>query len=621
MVTDKYGHECDQRCYYLLEAIPEAVHVIDSEYKVVFVNSALKKRFRELGLDVVIGKSLFENVPFLSQVVKDEYASVFKTGKSINTSKVYKFDNSEMTVDVTKVPNMCTHNHTVVCVITIVRDTTPLTESIKYLRLNEERLESLLKLWQFKTSSEEDVISFALEEGVRLTFSDVGFFHFVEGADESASLKLIKWSKKVYDDCSVAQNQHYPLDKAGNWVDCIRERRPIIYNDYQNSPNRKGYPEGHFPIKRFMSVPVFDGDNIVAVVGVGNKQTDYDETDLRQLHLFMNSTWEMIKSKRAEEAHTISELRYRRLFETAKDGILLVDAKTAQITDVNPFIVELLGYTYEDLLGKKLWEIGLFKNTILSKVAFEELQVKTYIRYEDLPLETKDGRSIEVEFVSNVYAVNGLKVIQCNIRDITARKVAEHALKREHDKLQQYLDVAAGIVVALDTEGNIELLNKRGCDILGCLSEEAVFGKNWFDLFVPERVREEVRQIHKHLITDISLEKRDVSEYENPILTSYGEERIVKWRNIVFRDDKGVPYNTLSYGTDVTEQRDLEKERADHWDKLEEELKANLKKLKTNGHTNGYHTTLSKAKEELDKAMSDLSIDLNASNPNLKVVK
>lgn len=132
-----------------------------------------------------------------------------------------------------------------------------------------------------------------------------------------------------------------------------------------------------------------------------------------------------MNSKNIEVALKASEIRYRRLFETAQDGILIVDAETGQIDDVNPFLMNLLGYTHEEILGKKLWEVGFIKDIEAARSAFKELQEKTYIRFEDLPLETKGGRSIAVEFVSNVYWVNGVKVIQCNIRDITDRKLLE----------------------------------------------------------------------------------------------------------------------------------------------------------------------------------------------------
>ena len=117
----------------------------------------------------------------------------------------------------------------------------------------------------------------------------------------------------------------------------------------------------------------------------------------------------------------LSELRYRRLFETAQDGILILDANSGEIMDVNPFLIDLLDYPFEELRGRKLWEIGQFKDIAANRAAFETLQENEYIRYENLPLRRRDGKQIHVEFVSNVYWVETDKVIQCNIRDITAR--------------------------------------------------------------------------------------------------------------------------------------------------------------------------------------------------------
>jgi PAS domain S-box-containing protein len=122
-----------------------------------------------------------------------------------------------------------------------------------------------------------------------------------------------------------------------------------------------------------------------------------------------------------ELAPGVSELRYRRLFETAQDGILILDADSGKIIDVNPFLLDLLDYPFESLIGLQLWEIGLFEDIAANQAAFEKLQAEEYIRYENLPLRTKAGRQIQVEFVSNVYFVGSAKVIQCNIRDITAR--------------------------------------------------------------------------------------------------------------------------------------------------------------------------------------------------------
>ena len=143
---------------------------------------------------------------------------------------------------------------------------------------------------------------------------------------------------------------------------------------------------------------------------------------------------------RIEDALKVSEIRYRRLFETAKDGILILDAKTGRITDANPFLQNLLGYSLSELLGKRLWEIGPFRDIAASRDAFGKLQRKEYIRYENLPLETKGRQHRHVEFVSNVYRENGSKVIQCNIRDITARHQAEEALAKASVLLEKRVE-------------------------------------------------------------------------------------------------------------------------------------------------------------------------------------
>ncbi len=137
-------------------------------------------------------------------------------------------------------------------------------------------------------------------------------------------------------------------------------------------------------------------------------------------------------TRRSRTAATLaaSEVRFRRLFEAAKDGILILDAETGAIDDANPFLLELSGYSHPEILGKHLWDIGLFGDIEASRASFRELQERGYVRYEDLPLETKNGRHVEVEVVSNVYRVHEHMIIQCNIRDVTARKQLEKEAKQ-----------------------------------------------------------------------------------------------------------------------------------------------------------------------------------------------
>ena len=132
-------------------------------------------------------------------------------------------------------------------------------------------------------------------------------------------------------------------------------------------------------------------------------------------------------------APKVSELRYRRLFETAQDGILILDAHSGKIIDVNPFLLDLLDYPFESIIGLQLWEIGLFEDIAANQAAFAKLQKEEYIRYENRPLRTKAGKEIQVEFVSNVYFVGSAKVIQCNIRDISVRvRAAVQAASKSH---------------------------------------------------------------------------------------------------------------------------------------------------------------------------------------------
>ena len=163
----------------------------------------------------------------------------------------------------------------------------------------------------------------------------------------------------------------------------------------------------------------------------------------------------------SEHAIRASELRYRRLFEAAQDGILILDADTGQVMDANPFMKDLLGYSQEEFLGLKLWEIGPFKGEAASKITFAELQRADRLHYEGLPLETKDGARVEVEFISSAYLVDQKKLIQCNIRDITRRKLAEDQLLWKTAFFEAQVYSAIDGILIVDPEGKKILQNQR----------------------------------------------------------------------------------------------------------------------------------------------------------------
>jgi PAS domain S-box-containing protein len=183
-----------------------------------------------------------------------------------------------------------------------------------------------------------------------------------------------------------------------------------------------------------------------------------------------------------QSALEASESRYRRLFETAQDAILILNAeeRPGTIMDANPFVIDLLGYSLDELIGKELWEIGLFSDKIESQAAMERLQHEGYIRYEDIPLETKQGKRVDVEFVSNTYVVDGRKVIQCNIRDITERALATHALGASEARYRRLFETAQDAILILEeASGKIMDANPFVIDLLGYSLDELMGKELW----------------------------------------------------------------------------------------------------------------------------------------------
>ena len=212
-----------------------------------------------------------------------------------------------------------------------------------------------------------------------------------------------------------------------------------------------------------------------------------------------------LEKEKAGKALQDSEKRYRRLFESAKDGILILDADTGKVVDVNPFLTRLLGYPYDTLCGKHIWEIGVFKDIAASKEAFQTLQDHEYIRYEDLPLKTHYGHPVDVEFVSNVYQVDNNRVIQCNIRDITERKRAEVRIRKGFQLESALLRIDTQILDGADTR-----------EVMGTVCEAIVemgYRMCWIGQPDPERI---VRPVAYRGFTDGYPENIDIRWSDSP---------------------------------------------------------------------------------------------------------
>jgi len=246
-----------------------------------------------------------------------------------------------------------------------------------------------------------------------------------------------------------------------------------------------------------------------------------------------------------------SELNYRRLFETAQDGILILDAETGRVNDVNPFLIKLLGFTHGEMVGKTVGELSPFKDLVSNKAMLELLQKDRYVRYHDLPLETKDGRKVDVEFVSNVYQVGDEQVIQCNIREITERKRMAQVVRESEEKFRHVFDNSPlGKSITLPS-GEVSV-NRAFCELLGYTREELA-SRKWQDLTHPDDVAR--TQLELELL--LAGEKNDV-RLTKRLLHKNGSVIWIELSTALRRNAAGQPLYFMTTANDITERKRAE---------------------------------------------------------------
>lgn len=231
----------------------------------------------------------------------------------------------------------------------LIKDITERVKADEEIRLNTSRLQSLVSILQRRFDSVQDFIDYALYEAVRLTGSKFGYiFFYYEDREEFV---LNTWSRDVMAECAVAEPKTcFELNKTGIWGEAVRQRKEIIVNDFQAAhPLKKGYPEGHVKLNRFMTLPVFIGDRIVAVIGVANKSVGYNETDVLQLTLLMDTVWKVVEQNKAVESHQALFSRHEAILSAIPDIIMEVDSRKIY-TWANQSGLEFFG---DDVIGKE----------------------------------------------------------------------------------------------------------------------------------------------------------------------------------------------------------------------------------------------------------------------------
>lgn len=386
--------ESDAPFRALLEAAPDAMVIVDQHGIIVLVN-ALTKRMFGYSPEELIGKHVEILMPLEMRDSHADHGLTYSTEPHLRemsgTLELHgmRKDKTQFPIEVSLSPLETNQG---VLVSSAIRDVTVRKQVEDQLHKSDSQLRFIMdsmpqKIGTTRPNGEVDYFNPQVTEFTGLSFEQLeiwGWTQFIHPTDVDEHVRV--WKKSI-------------------------ETRELF--EFESRFRRcDGIYRWHFS----RALPMRDQAGAI-VMWVGS-HTDIDDI------------------KQAEAALQISEIRYRRLFEAAKDGILILDFETGRIVDSNPFMSDLLGYSHENFLGKELWEIGLFKDRSANESAVKELQGHGYLRYEHLPLESKTGFAVEVEIVANAYRETDHQVIQCNIRDITERSRLEKLLQSQARELE-----------------------------------------------------------------------------------------------------------------------------------------------------------------------------------------
>jgi PAS domain S-box-containing protein len=394
--------------------------------------------------------------------------------------------------------------------------------AVEALRLEQSRLEALQQLAEMAAAPVQEIMDFALESAVRLTESKIGYLAFMN--EDETVLTMHSWSKTAMQQCAIIDKPIiYPVESTGLWGEAVRQRQPVITNDY-SAPSRqkKGYPQGHVKVVRHMNIPVFDGEQIVAVAGVGNKDADYDESDVRQLKLLMQGMWRLIRRRQAEqalqEAHDELERRVqertaelasanqelkREIAERMRADKTIRDSQALYLSLVENLPVHMLrkdldgrftfaNTSFCDLLGKPLDEItgktdfDFFPEELAQKYHKDDLRViETGEVLETVEENKSDGETRYVQVMkSPIRDAGGNAVgVQVIFWDVTERRQAEAALEQERYLLHALMDNLPHSIYFKDRESRFIRINRALANHFGLDDATKALGNTDSDFF------------------------------------------------------------------------------------------------------------------------------------------
>ncbi|HPC16569.1 MAG TPA: PAS domain S-box protein [Candidatus Hydrogenedentes bacterium] len=422
----------------LMDAMPDLIFFKDEKSRFIAGNKALARLM--LGHEDVsqlLGKTDFDfHPPELAARYFADENHVMLTGEPITAIEEPVLDSvgNPRWFSTTKAP-IRDEQGRVVGIVGIGRDITEHRRVEDALRLDEQRLEALYRLGQMAGASLQELSSFALEEAIRLAGSTVGYLAFLN-EDESV-LTMYAWSREAMEECLISDKPLiYPVEQTGLWGEAVRQRKPIITNDYAApNPWKKGLPEGHVHLNRHMNVPVFEGNRIVLVAGVGNKATDYDESDVRQLSLLMDGMWRLVRQRQSDEALFQSEWKYRTLFDVFPTAIFLEELD-GRVLDCNTAACEMYGWSREEML--RLSVADLVPADLAQRLpAFEDENLLKGGFFIEAQGKRKNGEIFPTEVNSRTIKLGEQMLVLVSVRDITEIKRIREERERLNLQIQQ----------------------------------------------------------------------------------------------------------------------------------------------------------------------------------------
>ncbi|MBN1303080.1 MAG: PAS domain S-box protein [Anaerolineales bacterium] len=355
---------------------------------------------------------------------------------------------------------------------------------------SEELLKLRMRLIEYSAKhSLGELLQKTLDEVGEYTKSLIGFYHFVEPDQKTISLQA--WSTETLTRFCKAEGkgEHYPLDSAGVWVDCVREGRPVIHNDYASLPNRKGLPEGHAQVVRELVVPIYRDEKIVAILGVGNKSTDYTQEDVKIVEYLADIAWEITERKRTEEALQKNEKRFRLISNYANDIVWQLDMDL-RFTFVTSSVKRVLGYTVEEALKLKLNDLmdadGIAKSQSVINKKMEDPS-RGHLIPTEYKLRHKEGHWLDIEVISSpmLDQDGNLSGFVGVTRDITTRAQTETALRESEERFRLLAENSTDMISRHDPDGMYLYVSPSCRTLLGYEPEE-IIGHSAFELIHPD---------------------------------------------------------------------------------------------------------------------------------------